>query len=417
VRIVSISTVFPNPQEPGLGVFVRSRLLHVAKLDEMVIAAPVPAIDYSSPRRRWFGAWRVPARRLDGGVEVLHPRWLYPPGGTPLNVVCLFLRLALCLARLRRRFDFDLIDAHFGYPEGVASAALSLVFGRPFTVTIRGSEPVFARSPFRAACIRWALRRASAVFAVSEGLRRFALQCGADPRRVSVVPNGIDEAVFHPRDRAGCRALFGMAAGRRVVACAGEMIEAKGHHLVVEAVRKLLAEGLPVDLYIAGAAARGGAPFQQQIESRIAEAGIRDHVHLTGWLDRERLAELMCAADVFCLASFTEGWPNVVHEALACGAPVVATRVGAVPEMLADESCGIVVPPRAQDPLTDALRQAVLAEWDRGSIARLGQSRSWRDVAAEVVEIMRIAALSRGREPVAALAAPSARPPANQNGV
>jgi teichuronic acid biosynthesis glycosyltransferase TuaC len=417
VKIVSLSTVFPNPQEPGLGLFVRSRLLHMAQLEEMVVVAPVPAIDYSNPRRRWFGAWRVPSRRLEGGIEVLHPRWFYPPGGSPVNIVCLFLRVALCLARLRRRFGFDAIDAHFGYPEGVAAAALSLAFDRPFTVTVRGSEPVFARSPFRGACLRWAVRRASAVFAVSEELRRFAIQCGAAPHRVTTVPNGIDAAVFHPRDRARCRGRFGMRPGRRAIACAGELIEAKGHHLVVEAMRSLLAEGLPVDLYVAGGVARGGAPFRPEIERQIAEGNLHENVRLLGWLDRESLAELMCAADVFCLASFTEGWPNVVHEALACGVPVVATRVGAVPEMLADERCGIVVPPREQAPLTDALRRAVQAEWDRESIARLGGARGWRAVAMEVVEVMRaVAAPGRG-EPRAAFAAPSARPPANRNEV
>lgn len=388
MRILSLSSVFPNPQEPGLGLFVRSRLRHVARLAEVAVVAPVPVFDYSNPRRKWFQGLQNPPVRKDAGIEVLHPRWLYPPGGTPLNLFCLFSRLLVPFGRLRRRFPFDLIDAHFGYPEGVTAALLAAVFGVPFTVTLRGSEPMFARHRDRRLFLRWALRRADAVFAVSESLRRFALDCGVEPASAHTIPNGIDRSIFHPRERTACRTKFGMRPDHRVVVCAGELIEAKGHHLVIQAVRELVAEGLPVDLYIAGGVARGGAPFDHEIRRRIAEWDLGENVHVTGWLRPEDLADLMSAADVFCLASFTEGWPNVINEALACGTPVVATRVGAVPEMLSSAEYGMIVPPREQDPLTGALRQALFASWDREAIAARGLSRSWEDVAREVVAIM-----------------------------
>jgi glycosyltransferase involved in cell wall biosynthesis len=261
VKIVSISTNYPNPYEPGLGLFVRSRLQHMAGLAEMVVIAPLPLIDYSNPRRRWFRNWRGPRRRRDAAVEALHPRWLYPPGGTSLNALCMFLRLACTLARLRVRFRFDWIDAHFGYPEGVSAALLAWLFRCPFSITMRGNEPMFAATILRGRVIRWAVRRASAVLAVSNELREFAIACGADPARAFTVPNGVDREVFRPRNREQCRAEFGMAPDRLVIACAGELIEAKGHHLVLEAVRELVAENAPVEVYLAGGVARGGAPF------------------------------------------------------------------------------------------------------------------------------------------------------------
>ena len=388
MRIVSISSVYPNPAEPGLGLFVRARLLHLARIARVTVVAPVAGIDYSNPQRKWLRSLRVPTRREDAGVEVLHPRWLFPPGGTPLNVACLFVRLLATLFRLRRRFPFDIIDAHFGYPEGVVAVLLARIFQRPAVITLRGSEPVFGGYRYRGMCLKWALRRADAIVAVSEPLRRFAIDCGADPARVRTIPNGIDRETFYPRDRAACRAKFGIHPGRLVVACAGELIEAKGHHLVIEAVRNLIFEGHPVDLYLAGGLARGGAPFDREIARRIAGWNLGGNVRLVGWLDRKGLADLMSAADVFCLASFTEGWPNVINEALACGTPVVATRVGAVPEMLPGERYGIIVPPREAAPLTDALRRALLAGWDRAAIAAWGRSRGWQDVAREVLEAM-----------------------------
>ena len=397
MKIVSICSVYPNPLEPGLGLFVRSRLLHMAKTASLAIVAPVPFVDYSNRRKRWFENLQLPRRRDDEGVEVRHPRWLFPPGGTPINVICLALRLWGTLIALRRRFSFELIDAHFGYPEGVAAAILAKIFHCPFTITLRGSERRFDTYRYRRVCLRWAMRRADAIFAVSEELRQFAIERGADPARVRTIPNGIDAAVFHPRDREACRKRFGMRPDRVTVACAGELIEAKGHHLVIEAIRDLVAEGHAVDLYIAGGLARGGTPYDHEIKRRIKTWNLDERVHLTGWLDREGLAELLSAADVFCLASFSEGWPNVINEALACGTPVVATRVGAAADMVPNEQFGFLVPPRQTAPLTTALLNGILTKWDRGAIAAWGQSRSWEDVARDVMEVMHC--LSKGQKP------------------
>jgi glycosyltransferase involved in cell wall biosynthesis len=375
--------------------------LHVGATAEVVVIAPVPGIDYSNPQRKWLHGLRVPSRREDSGLEILHPRWIFPPGGTPINVACLFLRLFWTMIWLGRRFRFDIIDAHFGYPEGVAAVMLAKVFRRPVTITLRGSEPVFAGYYYRGRCLRWAIRNADAIFTVSEHLCQFAILAGAEPGRVRTIPNGIDRSVFYLRDRAQCRAKLGMPADRRIVVCAGELIEGKGHHLVIRAVRGLIAEGYSVDLHIAGGVARGGVPFDRQLSRYIAESNVGTNVHLLDWVNRETLAELLSAADVFCLASFTEGWPNVVNEALACGTPVVATRVGAVPEMLPDERYGFVVPAREQTPLTDALRRSLAKDWDRDAIAAWGRSRSWEDVAREVVESLSALVLQPEPFPVA----------------
>jgi glycosyltransferase involved in cell wall biosynthesis len=100
----------------------------------------------------------------------------------------------------------------------------------------------------------------------------------------------------------------------------------------------------------------------------------------------------MSAADVFCLASSREGWPNVVHEALACGAPAVATDVGGIQDMLPSPEHGIIVPAGNHAELTMALGRALSRQWDRGRIAAWGKSRSWTEVAAETADVLREAA-------------------------
>src|ERR1017187_5228749 len=117
-----------------------------------------------------------------------------------------------------------------------------------------------------------------------------------------------------------------MAADRKVIVSAGELIEAKGHHLVAEALKGLLNEGYDAELVIVGSVGRGGLRFEETLRRRVLELGVTERVRFIGFVDRAGMAELLSAADVFCLASYTEGWPNVVNEALACGAPARSKR-------------------------------------------------------------------------------------------
>jgi glycosyltransferase involved in cell wall biosynthesis len=389
MKILSLSSVFPNPGEPGLGLFVRSRLQHVAARVETKVIAPIPLVDYSNPHGRLFTPRLGELSRHDGPIEVFHPRWFFPPQGTPFNVACQYARLLPLVHHIRKAFPFDLIDAHFGYPEGATASLLADTFHVPYTITLRGSETVFAEYRYRRKALQWAMRRASHVIAVSDDLRNFAIREGVSPERASTIPNGIDTAIFRPREAQDVRLRRSLPLDRRLIVSAGELIEAKGHHLVIRAVKTLLDRGLKVELLIVGSTARGGPRYENDLRRLVSELGIGTNVHFIGWVNRDGLAELLSAADLFCLASFTEGWPNVVNEALASGTPVVASRVGGVPAMLSSERYGFMVPPKDLDALTEALHHGLDTRWDRAAIAARGQSRTWSDVAREVIDIQR----------------------------
>src|SRR5262245_48573875 len=200
-RVLSLSTEFPNPSEPGKGLFVRARLAAMALRAQLFVVAPVASIDYANPARRLFAAREVPRERQDAGLKVLHPRWVYPPYGGWANAFFLFARLLPALARIQAQRPFDVIDAHFAHPEGIAAVLLGRALGRSVVVTIRGSELRYRRQRFKRFWMAWALRRADRVIAVSDGLRDLAIALGVDPRRVRTVPNGINGDVFYRRDR------------------------------------------------------------------------------------------------------------------------------------------------------------------------------------------------------------------------
>ena len=388
LRILSLALVYPNSSEPGLGLFVRARLQQMAESALLNVIAPVPLVDYLHPSRKIRPRSAVPFYQQDERVGVYHPRWFYPPLGTPLNVLCMFARVLGLLARIKRDFPFQVIDSHFGYPEGVVAAMLAAATRCPFTVTLRGNEIKFAQYRFRRPLIRWALQRADRVITVSEELRRFAIALGADPTKVKTIPNGIDPQLFGPRDRVACRLKYGMSEGSAAIVCVGELVERKGHHLVVRALKQIVDREIDAHVWIAGTAGRDGPGYEHVIRDTAAQLGMETRVHFLGFVPRAELSNLLSAGDLFCLPSTMEGWPNVVHEASACGVPVVATAVGGVPEMLPSNRYGFVIPVGNQEALEDALITALRRNWDRNAISAWGRSRCWKAVAEEVLQEM-----------------------------
>ncbi len=384
-RILSLSTVFPRPDEPRFGLFVARRLEHLARLAPVEAVVPVPWLETSGPRPQ---VPRLHGQRTAqrGPLTVHYRRWAYPPGLGAVHPAWMAAQLLPFLRRLRARFAFDLIDAHFGFPEGVAALRLARRLDVPFTVTLRGNEPAHAGSAPKRARMAAALQRAAAVIAVSGPLREFAVSLGAAPDRCVVIGNGVDTEVFRPRPRDQARAKLGMSPERVHLLSAGYLIPRKGHHRLAALLPELWKAGFPADLWIVGGPGREG-DAKPALERIIASARLEPHVHIVPPVAPEELAEYMSACDLFCLASSREGWPNVVHEAMACGAPVVATRVGAVEEMVPGRECGILVAPGDDRALLEGLLQALRIRFDRGGIARRAAARGWDRVAQEVLDL------------------------------
>ena len=382
MNVLTLTTVYPNSAEPSLGIFVEKRLRYLAAHASVKVISPVPVINYADRRRTSI---RIPHSRWDRTIEVVAPRWLYPPVAGALNAIFLFLQVRPPIDRLQREFPFQIIDAHFAHPEGVAAALLARIFGCPFTITLRGSEQLHQKHWLRRIAMGWALRRASRVLPVSQRLAELAVALGADPARVAVIPNGVETETFHLRDRAACRAEYGLSPETKAIVSAGHLIELKGHHRIMQALSGLLREGLPVELLIAGGRGRGG-DYEAELRRQMSDLKLNGRVRFLGHLSQEALARLFNAADVFCLASSREGWPNVLQEAMACGAPAVAADVGAVPDMIASDRYGFVVPSDNPAALQDALEKALRQSWDRNCIAAWGQARSWDQVAREVLQ-------------------------------
>jgi teichuronic acid biosynthesis glycosyltransferase TuaC len=380
VRLLLVSTVFPNAAQPHHGVFVRERMCGLPPEVEVTVVAPVPWFPFVSGLRPGFRP-RVPREEVQDGVRVLHPRFLSIPAiGKCLDGLFLFLSALPTVRRLSQDTRFDAIDAHFIYPEGVAAALLGRVFRVPVLLTLRGLLPLLIPYALRRPQLRWALTRGARLIAVSASLRDSAVGFGVPRERVRVIENGIDADLFRPLDRREARRRLGLPEDAPLLVSVGTLSERKGFHLVIEALRSLPGMNYAI---VGGAGAEGA---QEDELRRLAERlGVADRVLFAGPQKREDLAAWYSAADLSVLASAHEGCPNVVLESLACGTPVVATPVGDIPRLLDDPQVGRIVT-REVSALTEAIAEALAQPWDRGLIRARIAERTWQAVGREVME-------------------------------
>ena len=381
LRVLLFSTLYPSSARPGHGVFVETRLRELLAGGgvQVKVVAPVPWFPSTDPRhgeRARMAA--TPRAETRHGIEVLHPRYLLPPRiGQNIAPFVLALGAWGTLRRLRRQgFDFDLIDAHFYYPDGVAAALLARLLGKPLVVTARGSDlNVFGRDALPRALMRWTSRVAAASVGVCQALVDILRGWGADPARLHVMRNGVDTRRFHPVPQAQARQQLGLH-GAPLLMSVGHLVDVKGHDLTID-VLALVAQRMPG----ARLCFVGDGPLRQPLQAQATALGLAERVHFAGAVPNEQLASWFSAADVTVLASRSEGWANVLLESMACGTPVVATAVGGTAEVVADACAGVVVQQRDAASLAAAVLRLLAAPPARHAVRAYAEGFSWRDTS------------------------------------
>ncbi len=384
LRVLSFTTLYPNPGKPLHGLFVKNRVEHLAAHADVEVVAPVN-VSRSLP---FVGA--VPAQVELNGLTVHHPPFRVIPGLLKHLDGDLLFRQAW--SRMRGRLDlsgFDVLDAHYAYPDGYACMRLAREIGKPYVLSLRGSDiRVLPGLPGRREPIAQALREAAAVVGVSEDLGRLAVELGADPARVHVIPNGVDRGNFHPRPRAEARERLGWAADARVLLAVGRLVPVKGYDLLLRALSVLRRRiDVALQCFIVGEGEERG-----NLERLVAELDLGDIVKLPGWVVPADLPDWYNGADLFCLTSHSEGCPNVALEAMACGTPVAGTAVGGIPEVIDEGRNGVLIPDREPETAASCLGEALEARWDRDGIAGNPPVRGWEEVAEAQYDVLREAA-------------------------
>lgn len=386
LRIASVCKSLPNPDLASSGAFVMRRLEAMATLADVEIVQPVPYF----PLVRRLPGWARDESRIMGGVAIHHAPMLYVPGVLKrLDGRWLERAVRSPLAALHTRRPLDIVDAHFGYPDGVGAVRAAAALGVPSFVTIRGLETDYLRDPSIAPQILRALRCAAGCISVSHSLKRLVIEHGISEGHVKVIPNAVDRAVFRPGERLEARIELGLASDGPLIVSVGTIIALKRHHVVIEAIARIARQTPGVKLAIIGSE-RDEPAYLPSLRRRVEELGLVSSVHFVGAVAPRQVERWLTAADVFCLVSAREGCCNAVLEALACGRPVVTTSVGDNAHFVANGVNGSLVPVDDSEATAQALLDSVTQRaWDAERISRGLSVGNWSDVATQVIDYFR----------------------------
>jgi len=380
IRIALVTPMLPVPYDLTRGRFIHETAKSLSKLATVRVyfqQSRYPKLPMVRPRSFLVGHVGSDYR-IDGlDVEAFaYP--VFPVISRAINGYVSSMQLTPRVAA----FKPDVVLAYWVYPDGFAALRAAHKIGVPCVVGALGSD-IHVRSGVNDRMTRQTIAGVDALLTVSEAMRLTAIsEFGAQPDRVHTVVNGFNTSVFYPRDQASVRAKFGIPSDERMIIYVGRFVEAKGLRELIQAFQQLARQDDKLSLALIG-----DGVMKAELVSLIDASSLQGRVRIPGGQPPDQVAEWICASNVLTLPSWSEGYPNVVVEGLACGRPVVATDVGGTREIL-NKSNGILIEPRKSEILQLALDQALRADWDLVAIAE-SMRRTWDDVAVETLEICR----------------------------
>ena len=329
LRVLTLSTLFPDATRPNFGVFVERQTLGLAAHPDVDLraVAPIGLPPWPLSKLQHSALATLPPKETWKGLEVYRPCFLAMPGiGGRLHATAVTRSLIPLLTEIRRSFPFDVIDAEFFFPDGPAAVALGQRFRVPVSIKARGADiHYWGHATGTARQVRRAGQAASGLLAVSEAMRADMASIGIPANKVRVHHTGVDLTRFTPATRT---------TDSRHVVSLGALIPRKGHDIVLRAVASLA--GVSLDII-------GEGPERGRLEADISRLGVGDRIRLLGTVPHADLPALLAAANVMALASASEGLANAWVEALACGTPIVITDAGGAGEVVTDAAYGRIV--------------------------------------------------------------------------
>lgn len=387
MRILALSYLYPNSVYPHYGIFVHNRLKAVSKYHQIVVINPIPWFPGSFKLKRYENYNRIPLKENIDGLTIYHPRFLVIPLIFKFIDAFTYKAAVLPLVKiLYQDFPFDNVDLHWTYPDLPTGFAIKSQYKVRMLVTLRGKEAFHLNEGAgREFLIKKYLTKADAVICLSQELQNMAVSFGVEKEKCHVVRNGVDTSRFFFIDKKKCRERLGVDPSEKMILSVGSLNYGKGFDRIIQALPGLLTEQPDCKIYIIGSEGPAG-DCRKQLIGMITELGLQGKVYFKGTVKNEELVYWYNAADLFCLSSRSEGSPNVLTEALACGCPSVATQVGSVGEILSRGFLGCCVANTSSGVL-EGLQRAIKFQWDRERIFSYMRNFDWNWCSRKVLPI------------------------------
>jgi teichuronic acid biosynthesis glycosyltransferase TuaC len=388
MRVLSISTLFPNPAVPGLGPFVASQMKAVAARGnvDLVMMNPLGIPPWPISLHPRYAALRALGERATlGRLTVHHPRFtLIPRLGAQSNAARIARAVLPLARRLHADMPFDLVDAQFFFPDGPAAALVAKALRLPLTIKARGADiHHWGRLGRSGPQVLLAARQAAGLLAVSEAMKSDMAALGLDAGKIAVHYTGLDHERFRPRDRTACRGAIagtlGVPATQHLLVATGALIPRKGQGLAIEALPALPGARL---------ALAGQGEDEARLRALAQRLDVSDRVHFLGRIGHDHLPTLLSAADALVLPSASEGLANAWVEALACGTPLVVPDVGGAPEVIRDRSAGRIAA-READAIAAAVADLLADPPSQQAVAANAARFSWEENARQLAAFWR----------------------------
>ena len=376
MNILVLTTLYPNNVQHRHGVFIENRVNELVKRypdAKVKVIAPVPYFPSWLPLPEYKKFSQVVTQEIRNNIEIFHPKYLVIPK-IGMNITPHFL-YRTCLTSIKEiqhnGFEIDVIDAHYFYPDGVVASWVGKKINVPVMVTARGSDiNVIPENKIAKKRIIQALHDVQASAAVSQALANEMVKLAPQASTPIVLRNGVDLDFFHP-DAVRPRMPFKLEADEKLILSVGNLVELKGHHLVIEAISSLD----KVKLIIIGEGEE-----KQALQKLVEHLSLTERVYFTGNILQAELPGFYAAADALVLASSREGMPNVLLESLACGTPVIATNVGGSSEVITQSDMGKLLPERSAQCIAEALISLLTAGVSSKTVRCFSQVLSWEEV-------------------------------------
>ena len=377
MKIQIITNLFPVPWNPTRAVFNYQQFKYLAVQYRLKILVLVPWLEYIKNK----DLRNEPVPSIDAPVE--YASYFYiPKFGRIFYSLFLFPTLLVRYYRIKKEKP-DCLLLSWAYPDAVAGIVLSRMLRIPAIIKAHGSDiNMHASFRFRARQISWAMKKSSAVLSVSKDLAGKIADLGVPKEKIRVIYNGVDQKRFYPSDRKQARQCLGLDHDRNVILYVGNLKRAKGCIDLINAYKTVSLQGIDVDLYYIGT-----GEVKAEIEALILKNGLRDRVHVIGQVEHEKLPEWINASNAIVLPSHNEGVPNILLEAMACGIPVVATKVGGIPEIVPDNA-GILVELGNNAELAASMTRVLEVCWDRSKIVNGVSKFTWDKNIAELEKVL-----------------------------